>query len=233
MTALKVIGIILLVFLLIGFLRVGAIVSFGDELCVKVRVGLVKLTILPKKEKKRKKAKKPKEEKPKDEAEEEKPKKKRQLPKLSFDEILDLAHTALSALGAMLRRTCKRVRVDPLDLTLIFGGPDPARVATTFGMVNSAVFALMPKAEELFYIPDPALRLRVNFEAEGTEAAGAVGLSLRICDLFAILITLAIPMFKWFLRFKKAHRGDKKAHKGAPAEAGNKEETDDTKEKIA
>ena len=35
MTALKVIGIILLIFLLIGLLRVGALVSFGEALCVR------------------------------------------------------------------------------------------------------------------------------------------------------------------------------------------------------
>ena len=35
MTALKVIGIILLIFILIGFLRVGALMQFGDELRVQ------------------------------------------------------------------------------------------------------------------------------------------------------------------------------------------------------
>jgi hypothetical protein len=58
MTALKIIGIILLVFLLIGFVRVGALASFGDELCVKLRVGFIRLTIFPEKEKKPKKPKK-------------------------------------------------------------------------------------------------------------------------------------------------------------------------------
>ena len=39
MTALKVIGIILLIFILIGFLRVGALMQFGDELRVQLSVG--------------------------------------------------------------------------------------------------------------------------------------------------------------------------------------------------
>lgn len=39
MTVLKVIGIILLIFILIGFLRVGVLMQFGDELRVQLSVG--------------------------------------------------------------------------------------------------------------------------------------------------------------------------------------------------
>ncbi len=52
MTALRIIGIILLICLLIGLLRVGVIVSFGEALTVKLRIGLIRLTILPKNHKK-------------------------------------------------------------------------------------------------------------------------------------------------------------------------------------
>ena len=231
MTALKVIGIILLVFLLIGFLRVGAIVSFGDKLRVKLRVGAIKLTVLPKKEgkpKKPKKEKEPKEEKP--EGEEKKPRKKPSIPKPTLDDILDLAETALSALGAMARRACRRTRIDPLDVTIVFGGCDPADVALTFGIANSAIYALMPRAEERFCIPDPSLHLRMDYGAEGTTFDGSVGLSLRVCDLFAIVFALVIPMAKWFLRFKKAHKGEKPMHKGMETEENKNK---DTEEQIA
>ena len=39
MTALEIIGMILLLFLLLSLLRVGAIVDFGGELRVRLRVG--------------------------------------------------------------------------------------------------------------------------------------------------------------------------------------------------
>ncbi len=230
MTALKIIGIILLIFLLIGFLRVGAIVSFGDELRVKIRVGAIRLTIFPRKQK----PKKPKKEKPKDETEaaKKKPKKKPALPKPTFDELLDLIETALSALRATLRRACRRVRIDPLEATLVFGGYDPANVAMAFGAVNTAVYTVMPKMEETFYIPDPSLHLRMDYGAEQTEAEGVVGISLRVCDLLAILFTLAVPMIKWLLRFKRAHKADMAAHRGAPAADAENDDTD-TKEQIA
>ena len=76
MTALKVIGIILLIFILIGFLRVGALMQFGDELRVQLSVGPFRFTLLPAKEKKETPKKKAKEKKPKSEGEEAKQKKK-------------------------------------------------------------------------------------------------------------------------------------------------------------
>ena len=51
MTVLKVIGIILLIFILIGFLRVGVLMQFGDELRVQLSVGPFRFTLLPAKEK--------------------------------------------------------------------------------------------------------------------------------------------------------------------------------------
>lgn len=232
MTVLKVIGIILLIFLLIGFLRVGATVFFGEALCVKLRVGCIRLTVFPKGTKKKKKEKKPKEEKPKEEAAETKPKKRRALPKPTIEDLLDLVQTALSALGATVTRACKRVRIDPLDVTLVLGGNDPASVATMYGVASAIVFSEMPKLEERFYVPNPSLHLRMDFDAGGTTAAGQVGVTLRVCDLFAIVFTLLLPMAKWFLRFKKAHRHDKAAHRG-PGYAVEQNEENDTEDKIA
>lgn len=231
MAALKVIGIILLIFLLIGFLRIGATIFFGDELCVKLRVGQIRLTVFPKGEKKKKKEK-PEKEKPKEEEAKAEPKKRHAFPKPTLGELLDLAQTALSALGATLNRACKRVRIDPLDVTVVLGGDDPASVAPMYGMASAVIFAQMPKLEERFYIPNPSLHLRMDFDAAGTTAAGRVGVTLRVCDLFAIVFTLLIPMAKWFLRFKKAHRHDEAAHRGA-ASGSERTETDGTEDKIA
>lgn len=233
MTALKIIGIILLVFLLIGFLRLGAVVSFGEELRVKIRVGAIMLTIIPgKKKKKKEKPEKAEEEKPKEEKEGKKKGKKSSFPKPSLEDIIDLIETSLSALGAMLRRACSRVRIDPMDATLVLGGDDPALIASLYGIASSAMFSLMPKAEERFYIPDPSLHLRMDFEAEGTTGEGTIGVSLRVCDLFAIMFTLIIPLFKWFLRFKKAHRHDDSESKHAVA-AKTEEKLTETEDNIA
>ena len=88
----------------------------------------------------------------------------------------------------------------------------------------------MPRAEETFYIPDPSLHLRIDYDQERTTAAGALGLSLRVCDLFAIVFALLIPLAKWFLRFKRAHRHDKAASKEGKKKTND---TNDTEERIA
>lgn len=216
MTALKVIGIILLILLLILLLRVGVEIRFGDALAVKLRIGPVRKTILPAGEKKPKKAKK---ETPQgDPGTETAPTKKRALPKLSLAEIKDLAATVLRALGAVMRSTCKRLRIDPLEVYVTFGGADPAEIAQQYGYASAAMWALMPHAEQLFTIPHPSLHLRMDYAAPATKAEGTVGLSFRIGDLFAIGLALLVPLVKWFLRFKRAHAHDVPP---APAQSGD------------
>ena len=206
MSALRIIGVLLLIVLAIGYLRVGALVSFGDGLRVRLRVGPLRLTVYPRK-KRRKKPKKPKEDKPEQPKEEKppKPKKKRAIPRPTLGELLDLADTALAALRATVRRACRRTRIDPLELTAVLGGGDPAEAAMRFGAANTLMYTVMPRAEETFEIPDPSLHLRLDYDRVSPAASGTIGVSLRVGDLFAIAFTLILPLGKWFLRFKRAH----------------------------
>ena len=130
-----------------------------------------------------------------------------------------------SALHAALRRVCRRLRIDPMEVTVVFGGADPADVAEAYGIANAVVFSLMPKAEEIFYLPEPAIHLRMDYGAAATRCEGKVGISGRICDAFAILFALAAPLIKWFLRLKKAHANDPK-----PAEKTGEASTNPTEQ---
>ena len=220
MTALKVIGIILLIFLLIGFLRVGALLRFGQELNLRLSVGPFRFTLLPAKEKKetaQEAAKTKKEEEKRAE------KKKRGLSKLTKEEKKDLISTALSALRESARRACKRLRIDPLEILVVFGGTDPADIAQTYGYASAAMWGVMPHLEDLFHIPDPSLHLRMDYSSEKTHAEGAVGLSLRIRDGLHIALVLLIPMLKWYLRYKKAHKNDAPAEKPTESTPQNSE----------
>ncbi len=106
-----------------------------------------------------------------------------------FPELRELAGTALGALKRTLRRTCRRTRIDPLEVGVIFAGDDPADTAQTYGYANAALWTLMPKLEELFYIPKPSVYLGNGLSPKAeTSAEGTVGVSLRVCDLFAILL---------------------------------------------
>ena len=184
MTALEIIGMILLLFLLLSLLRVGVIVDFGGELRVRLRVGPVKLTVLPRKEKKAQKK-------------------------------------AAEAAGKTPEEKTKP----------IFAGDDPADTAQTYGYANAALWTLMPKLEELFYIPKPSVYLGMDFTKAENSAEGTVGVSLRVCDLFAILFTLAVPVGKWFLRWRRAHGGEAKAE--PPAERAAVPKTNEPEKRTA
>ena len=114
---------------------------------------------------------------------------------------------------------------------MIFAGDDPADTAQTYGYANAALWTLMPKLEELFYIPKPSVYLGMDFTKAETSAEGTVGVSLRVCDLFAILFTLAVPVGKWFLRWRRAHGGEAKSE--PPAERAAAPETNEPEKRTA
>ena len=98
------------------------------------------------------------------------------------------------------------MRIDPMRLSLTFGGEDPAKTSEMYGWAGTAVWTLMPQMEQLMKIPDPSIHLDVDFQAVSTKAEGEVGISFQIRDFFAIAFAAAKPVLKWFLAFKKAKR---------------------------
>ena len=229
MTALKVIGVILLIVFLIGLIRVGAAVRFGEELWLRLLIGPFRITLLPAKEKKvaqngEKKKKKAAET---GKTEQSGKKKSRSLPKFTSEEWRDLITTALSALKETARRTCRRLRIDPLEILIVFGGEDPADIAQSYGYASAAMWSVMPQLEDLFHIPDPSLHLRMDYSAKETRAEGSVGLSLRVWDMLIIAFALMRPMLKWYRRFRRAHKNDQTAE--ANAKATENRETQDEK----
>lgn len=217
MTALKVIGVILLIVFLIGLIRVGAAVRFGEEPGLRLLIGPFRITLLPAKEKKAAE---------KGKTEQRDKKKGYSLPKLTRDEWKDLIKTALAALKEMARRACKRLRIDPLEILVVFGGEDPADIAQSYGYASAAMWGVMPHLEDLFHIPDPSLHLRMDYDAKKTRAEGTVGLSLRIWDGLVIAFALLGPMLKWYRRFRKAHKNDRSAETAAK-ETENRETQDE------
>ena len=100
MKALWIIGGILLLLVLLSLVRVGAVLSFGEELRVRLRIGPAKLTLLPRppKKDKPKREKKPKKQPPDGEK---KPKKK--APSITARDILDALPALFESLKAGLR----------------------------------------------------------------------------------------------------------------------------------
>ena len=219
MTAFLVIGIILLILFFLASVRVGVIFHFGDQTTLKLRIGLIRVTILPKKKKEKRTAKAntvPKKSAP--------PKKKNKLTPLG---VYDLVTAIFSGLRAMAHRAGKRLRVDPLELSAVIGGSDPAQLAQRFGMANAAVWSLMPQAEEILHIPNPAIHLDMDYNAPKTVVSGTVGLAFRVGNMIEFTVAAAIPLLRWYKTYRKAHANGQNPNEAA------KQATEQTEEKLS
>ena len=101
------------------------------------------------------------------------------------------------------------MRIDPLRLSVVFAGEDPAAVAQTYGWASSAMWTLMPRLETLLVIPDPSIHLELDLSREKIQLQGKVGVSARIGTLLRVGISAGIPTLKWLMRLR-AKQKDRK-----------------------
>ena len=196
-----ILGGMLLLLVGIWMLRVRAEIAFGRELCVMVQIGPKKLTILPKLDKP-KKAKKTEKKQTKTAQQNEKPKEKKKFP-FTFDDVRSVLPVIWEALQKALRKIQSRMVVDPLDVSIVFGGSDPVKSAQMYGWTGTAVWTIMPQLEQLIRIPHPHIHLDVDYDSCRIAAEGRVGVKFRVGDLLVIALTLAVPVLKWYLAWRR------------------------------
>lgn len=195
MIALYILGALVLLIVLVLLLRVGVSVSFDEELRAEAKIGPVKIALLPKPEKKEKLAKN---------TDESAGKAKKAKQKLTFRDIKEALPVVLGAVQKALGKVRRTVRIDPLRLSIIFGGEDPSRVAEMYGWAGTAVWTLMPPLEQLLHIPDPRIHLEADYNHFSTRVEGELGASFRIGQLLHIVLLLGVPVLRWYLRWQKA-----------------------------
>ena len=159
MTFLKVLLIILLVLWLLSRLRIGGRVRYGQEgLFVTALIGPLRIRLLPAKEKpakkKIKKEKKPKKEKP---PKERKPPPEGQPGTLS--RLMKLLPIAAQAAGALKRK----IRINDLKLTLIWGGTDAAAAALGYGRANAALGMIWPLLDHNFKVKRHEFQIELDY----------------------------------------------------------------------
>ena len=202
MAALWIIGGILLLLILLLLLRVGVHLRFGEQLELTVIAGPARIQLLPRPEKTETEQKTKQKKKAKGEAQEEKePAKQREKLSLSFEDVRSALPYLWEGLKRALARTRRRMRIDPLRLSVVFAGEDPAAVAQTYGWASSAMWTLMPQLERLLKIPDPHIHLGTDFGAARTQIEGEAGVAFRIGDLLIIGLGFGIPLLKWLRNF--------------------------------
>lgn len=199
-----ILGILLALVALVCLLRVGVTVYLDEQVTLDVRAGPVRFHIDPDHPKKPKKEKKPAKEKRTKPEKEKKP-----FPRPTVADIQDAVSALAPALGRALSRTRRSIRVHPMTLSITVGGvEDPADAAVLYGYLNAGVWSFMPWIEKLLVIPEPSIHVGLDFAEEKTTVRGRVGVSIRVGQILAIGMGIAIPALQWFLRFRKAHKND-------------------------
>lgn len=160
MTFLKVLLIILAVFWLISLIRIGGRVKYGQAgLFVLLLIGPVKLLLFPpEKEPEQKwKAKQKKKKKPPIVEKHKKEPKEGQPGTLS--RLMKLLPVVGQACGSLKRK----IRVDDLELELIWGGADAASIAIGYGQANAALGMLWPVFDNNFKVRRHLFRVGMDY----------------------------------------------------------------------
>ena len=176
-------ALILAALLLLGQIRFGAQVLYSSAgVKLKLKIGPVKITLLPHKEKKRpeKKPKKPK-----------KPKKAAEGPPLGPEEIIALVKQALPVAQEAAGRLKRKIRVDRLYLDVAVGGEDPAAAATAYGGLNAAIGMIWPLVEQNLHVKDRRIRTRADFLETRTRVDLDAAATLTVGQALALAFWLA------------------------------------------
>lgn len=204
--------IVLVALMLLLILPLGVNVLFQRQvLCLKLKIGPLKLQILPAKGKQEKEEKPPKEPKPKKEKVKV-PKNQKKL-KLTRDDIFSLLKIVFRA----LHRFRKHLSIDRLKIYLAFASEDPYDAVVQFGAANAGLSTLMPFAHDVLKIRDEDIRTTVDFKQQKMQIDAEVTATLQLWEILFVVSCAAASVLVWYLKKKKPERTAAKAaeQKGA------------------
>jgi len=210
--------IVLGIVLLLAVLPLGVRVRYNSEgVVVKIIAGPVKITLLPrpnkkKKEKKKKETKKSKSGTPEVPEEEnlpkppqppKPPKEKKAEKGGSLLDFLPLVKIALDFLGDFRRK----LRLDNLYLRLILAGNDPCDLAVNYGRAWAAMGNLLPQLEKWFVIKKRDIEVECDFETSETLVIAHLDLTITVGRLLAAAVKFAVRALVEYLKIKKKRKG--------------------------
>ncbi len=207
--ALILLGVTLVIDFLIAITRVGARAVLEEGVfSLTVLAGPVKLRLLPKGEKK---PAKPGREKPEKRAKKSKEKKEagEEKPKPKIEISFELITTVLSAVGELLGRLRRKIRIDRLTVHYTAASDDPAKAAMTFGYASAGVNALMPVVENIFRVKERDVGVSVTFDTDQSDIFVDAQLTLAIWEILYIVLAVWPPVKALLGQMKNKGKVDK------------------------
>ncbi len=191
MTALIVIGAILLLFVLIGLIPLGARAEYSsDGLILEAVAGPVSIRLIPKTESIPKK-KKPKKQKVKKEREKKKKRRTRQESGMEGKKggmpgkILQVLPTVFQTLGRFLRS----LTIKELTVRYTVGGEDPSRTAVQYGAMSGGLQLMEPFLSRM-RIKKRDIRFSCDFTREKDDVYVKATAVIMIWQLIYIVLKL-------------------------------------------
>lgn len=183
----------------IGCILVGVDVGFDGEVRLAIKIGFIRVRILPSKPKKPKKQKKkqPAAKKPA-----QKPAAAPKKPLFSGDpkELRALLQLGVQTLGDLRRK----LRVEVLTLFVYFGGgDDPAKNAIAYGRAWAVIGSITPLLDQLFVIQKRQIEPRFAPQEDKLRVEGRIVLTITIGRALALGIRAGLGFLRIVSNKKK------------------------------
>ena len=201
MTAWLIVVIVLLLFLM---LPIGVDAAFRQEtFFLNIRIGPLRLRILPPKEPAKAHGEKKKEKKKKAGKDGGK-----QKPKLrpGKDDIFDGLRLVIGLLSGLRRH----LSVDLLRLNFVCAAPDPYDAVMQYGYVNAGFSLLSPLLHRVLNIRDEEIVLDLDVTSEKPGIDARLVATFQIWEIFYLGFYGGIGFLRWFLAFRKSSKAKAK-----------------------
>ena len=191
------------VFVLLAILPLGVSVKYSQAgPLVRLILGPIHLTLLPK----NKKAKKPNPKAEEKKAQTASEKVTRPLVEEKGGSITDFL-PLVKVLGQFLNGFRKKLRVKVLNLKLTMAADDPCDLAVNYGKAWAALGNLMPQLERIFVIKKRNLEVACDFTASQTLILARLDLTITLGRLISLVTVTAFRALKTYLNIKKKRKG--------------------------
>ena len=196
MTGWIILIVILTVLFLLSLIRLGGRATFGPEgFGVVLVVGPARIKLLPSEPKAKPKKEKKRKEKPvaaKGHEQQDKPG--------TVGRVMQLLPAVAEAAGALKRR----IRIDHLVLTVIWGAEDAASAAIGYGRANALLGMIWPLIDNNFKVKDCDFRVDVDYGRKSPEFAADAAVTLTVGQLFSFVFHYGIKLLMNWSRSGKS-----------------------------
>lgn len=198
---LVILGILILLAVLLSRIRLGVRLTWEPgSLTAEASIGPFRIRLYPPAQRKKNTTQSPA---PKEAAQPQQ-KKHAAFPKPTAEDLRLALETLLPPLRRALDRTRRGIRVTPLEICVTVGGEeDPAAAAQLYGWLHTTVWTIMPVMEQLVRIPEPAIHIGIDFDADTTVSSGKIGIFLTLGTLVSVSFRIGIPVIKFLTAYMK------------------------------